>query len=197
MRRLSPIHFLSFAVVVAALYAAVAPDRPAVIACVDLEKIYNGLDSLKAAIARQEEIRSGLMARVEAAKEELVGLQDELDSFRPGTDAYTDASKRAVEKAGELNALQGFVQLKMESERANATREAYTSIKTASATIGAQLKIDVIFIDDTIPAIEPADFQGTLSQINGRRMLYSNTALDVTDLVIQQANADFKSTRAP
>jgi hypothetical protein len=39
-----------------------------------------------------------------------------------------------------------------------------------------------------------------MAQINGRRLLFSNPALDITDLLIERMNADFRAanpTAAP
>ena len=57
---------------------------------------------------------------------------------------------------------------------------------------GAQMR-DFVFIDDTVPGINPTNLEGTMQQINGRRMLYSNPALDITDALIERMNSDFRA----
>jgi hypothetical protein len=59
--------------------------------------------------------------------------------------------------------------------------------------LAKEQKIDFVFIDDTVPGINPTNLEGTMQQINGRRMLYSNPALDITDALIERMNSDFRA----
>ncbi len=175
------------------LWAAGLPTTPAVVASVDLEKIYRSLDQLKAADVKAVALRGDLEKRVTKLADEVRAMQDDLESFQPGSTAHNEALNKAILRAGDLSALQNFAQLKLESEQANSVREAYMAIRASCAKIAAEQKIDFVFIDDTVPAINPTNLEGTMQQINGRRMLYSNPSLDVTDLLIERMNSDFRA----
>ncbi len=188
-------HFLIPISLIAAalLWAAGFPTSPAVVASVDLEKVYRSLDQLKASDSRAVELRGSLEKRVTKLADEVRAMQDDLESFQPGSSAHNDALNKAILRAGDLSALQNFAQLKMESEQANAVREAYMAIRSSCAKISAEQKIDFVFIDDTVPTINPTNLEGTMQQINGRRMLYSNPTLDITDLLIERMNSDYRA----
>ncbi len=177
-----------------ALFAAGFPTAPAVVACVDLEKVYRSLDQLKAAEARAVTLRGELEKRLVSLTDAVRAMQEDLESFQAGTPAHNDAMDKAILKAGDLNALQSFAKLKLESEQANSVREAYATIRSTCAKLAKEQKIDFIFIDDTVPTIAPTNLEGTMQQINGRRMLYSNPSLDVTDSLIERMNSEFRAT---
>lgn len=175
------------------LWAAGFPTAPAVVASVDLEKIYRSLDQLKASDLKTVALRGELEKRVTKLADEVRAMQDDLESFQPGSAAHNEALNKAILRAGDLGALQNFAQLKLESEQANSVREAYMAIRASCAKIAAEQKIDFVFIDDTVPTINPTNLEGTMQQINGRRMLYSNPSLDMTDLLIERMNSDFRT----
>ncbi len=179
----------------ALLWAARSPERPAVIACVDLDKTFSQLEQLKDADARRERIKSEMDRKIETLKEELQGLSEELESFKPGSATYLEAERKAIARSGDLQALQAFSELRREREVAEATREAYLAIRRACGELAADMKIDVVLIDDSIPPIFAADLQTTRNQINGRRVLYTNPQLDISDLVVERLNAEFRKAQ--
>lgn len=180
-------------VAAAALWAAGIANKPSVIACVDLEKIYRSIDQLKAAEAKGSSLRAELQSTIDKLSDELRSMQEELESFQPGSAAHNEAMNKTILRSGDLAAMQDYAELKMESERANAVREAYLTIRTTCAAVAAEQGIDVVLIDDTIPPVNPTNLEGTMQQINGRRMLYSNPTLDISDLLIERMNAQFRA----
>lgn len=197
MTRIPAVAMLAISLPLAAglLWAARTPDRPAVIACVDLDKTFSQLEQLKDADARRERIKGDMDKRIEALKEELQGLSEELESFKPGSATYLEAERKAIARSGDLNALQAFSELAREREVAEATREAYLAIRKACGELATEMKIDVVLIDDSIPPIFSADLQTTRNQINGRRILYTNPALDISDLVVERLNSSFRKAQ--
>lgn len=179
----------------ALMWAASSPERPAVVACVDLDKTFSQLEQLKDADARRERIKGEMDRKIEEVKEELQGLSEELESFKPGSATYLEAERRAIARSGDLNALQAFSELRREREVAEATREAYLAIRRTCGVLANEMKIDVVLIDDSIPPIFSADLQTTRNQINGRRVLYTNPQLDISDLVVARLNADFRKAQ--
>ncbi|GDY05323.1 hypothetical protein LBMAG51_01100 [Phycisphaerae bacterium] len=177
----------------ALLFAAGLPTTPTVVASVDLEKVYRSLDQLKAAEARSVTLRGELEKRLAAMTDSVKSMQEDLDSFQVGTPAHNDAMNKVILKAGDLSALQSYAKLKMESEQANSVRETYISIRSACGLLAKEQKVDFVFIDDTVPGINPTNLEGTMQQISGRRMLYSNSALDMTDSLIERMNTDFRA----
>ena len=58
------------------------------------------------------------------------------------------------------------------------------------------LAFDMIVLDDSGAPVEPGTVQQVLAQLNVRRTLFVNAKLDVTDMLIQRMNAEFKAKQA-
>lgn len=179
---------------VIACAAAAIPSQPAVVATVDLERLFDSLDASQSAEARRARVQAELAARLDAAKAQLKDLQGELEAFAPGTPAHDAAAKAAIAKAGELRALEDFAELKMQAEAADALRDLYNTVKTVAAEVAQEHHIDIVAVDDAAPALKSANMAGTLEQMSGRRMLYASKTLDITDLVVQRVNATLRAT---
>lgn len=191
--RMSQFFLPSALVISTVLLAANFPTAPAVVASVDVEKVYRSLDQLKASAAHIDAISADLEKRVGTIEEEFRTLKDDLESFPPGSAAHNEASRKVVLREGDRVALIEFAKLKIESENIRSVRDAYQAIRSACATLSKEQKIDLVFLDDTIPMITAANLDGTIEQISGRRMLYCNPALDITDALIERMNAEFRA----
>ncbi|MSR69309.1 MAG: OmpH family outer membrane protein [Phycisphaerales bacterium] len=180
-------------VVAVLMWAAGGPTTPAVVASVDLEKVYSSLDQQKASNGKVVVLRGELKKRITKLEDEVRAMKDDLESFQTGSTAHNEALKKVILRASDLTALHKFTQVKVESEQANTVREAYMAIRASCAKIATEQKVDFVFIDDTVPTINPTNLEGTVQQITGRRMLYANPALDITDLLIERMNSDFRA----
>lgn len=172
-----------------AAFAAISPSRPAVVASVDLEKVFNTIDLQKQTEARLEVVRTELEARREKLRTGIEDLQAELDSFQPGSTAQQEVAVRVEEAIAEFRAVENFARLKLEAEQAKAMREIYLTIRTAAGELAAQRGWDYVMIDDTVPAIDPSDANRMLQQISSRRLLFANPSFDVTKELIDHLNA--------
>jgi Skp family chaperone for outer membrane proteins len=72
------------------LWAMVAAQKPAVIGCVDLERVFAGLDQHKAGEARLQELMKAEAAKRDAIGAETQSLQAELENFKPDTPGYAE-----------------------------------------------------------------------------------------------------------
>lgn len=171
--------------------AMLAPSKPAVVASVDLEKVYDSLHRQDAADAELEKLAADLGREEEKKREELRGLEAELDAFKPGSEAHRRLMSQIEEKLVMYKALVEFGRQKIEARRADFIRVIYDDIKATLKVLSKENGWDVVFLDDSIPPLEVADPQRTMQQISARRMLYCSEALDVTEQLVQRMNADF------
>jgi len=173
--------------------AMLVPSKPAVIAAVDLERVYNSLDQQAASDAELEKLAAALGVEEEQQRDELRTLEAELDAFKPGSDAHRKLMSRIEEKLVLYKARVEFDRQKIEARRADFIRRIYDQIKATLRTLAKENGWDVVFLDDSIPPLEVADPQRTMQQISARRMLFTNPDLDVTEMLILRMNADFAS----
>ncbi len=170
-------------------FAALAPQRPAVVATVDLERVFNTIDLQARTEAKLKAISADLESRRNTMRNGIEELQEELESFQPGSPAQLEVAKRIEEAIAEFRAFEAFGRMKVEAEQAKAMREIYLQIRTAAAELSKERGWDYVMVDDSIPTIEPTDAARMLQQISSRRFLYANGSFDVTDEVVAKLNA--------
>tara|TARA_B100001059_G_scaffold153222_1_gene152854 strand:- start:1296 stop:1895 length:600 start_codon:yes stop_codon:yes gene_type:complete len=169
-------------------YAANAPMPPAVIGLVDLEKVYNNLDSRAGLVTRIEDMQSKMAEDASSMQEELEMLSAELESLSPGSGAMIEMNDKAISISGRLRAFETYGALLIERERAADLRDSYDTIRTEAGTLSKLMGIDLVLLNDSIPMVDLADAAGTLQQISARRVLWANETLDITDELIERLN---------
>ena len=170
-----------------------APGQPSSIAVVDLEKVYAAVDQHKAAEKDLENTAKGMAARTEELKQEVKAVESELESFKPDTEAFVEAQRKMEEAVGKLRAWQQFCEGKLAREESYLLKQTYDQVKQACALVAADNKIDLVLLDDATPPFPDADPRPMMQQISARRSLYVAPSLDVTQLVIERMNRDFKA----
>ncbi|MGA1401123.1 MAG: OmpH family outer membrane protein [Phycisphaerales bacterium] len=169
--------------------AAFAPQRPAVVASVDLERVFNSIDLQAKTEARLQTVAADLDAQRKVLRDGIEELNAELETFQPGSAAQLEVATRIEEAISEFRAFEGFARAKAEAEQAKSMRQIYMTIREAAMELAKERGWDYVMVDDSIPTIEPTDSQRMLQQISSRRFLYANPSFDVTDDLIAKLNA--------
>jgi Skp family chaperone for outer membrane proteins len=171
--------------------ARLAPTRPAVVAAVDLEKVFNSTNLHANSEARLKTLSDQFDAKLKELEAAMKDLQSELDVFQPGSPQALDLESRVQAAIGEYKAYDQYARLKIESEKAKTMRSTYEEIKKAAAELAQANSVDMVFIDDSIPDIDPSNSQQTIRQISARRLLYSNNDFDMSDELVTFLNKRF------
>ncbi|MCE9620554.1 MAG: OmpH family outer membrane protein [Planctomycetes bacterium] len=192
MRRLSALPVVLFVALASlSLWAFNAYEKPTVIATVDLERLYTGLDEHKAGEKRLEETAKELNAKNEKLGQGVQSLQAELENFKADTPGFYETTKKIEEAIGNFKAFDDFSRRKFEMEKSRLIRDTYQSIKSSLGDICKAQQIDAVFLDDATPPFDAKDTRPIMQQISGRRMLWINPAIDITDVVIKKMNENF------
>ena len=169
-------------------YAANAPIKPAVVAFIDLERIFNNLDSRTVTDEHMQAMAEDMQKRSFAMREELELLRAELESLEPGTDEMAELNDRVIGVGGRLRAFENYATLVMERERAEDLRQTYNLIREEAGNLSKERNIDIVLLNDSIPKIDLSDAARTLQQISARRVLYANESLDITEELLARMN---------
>ncbi len=192
MRRFSPLPIALFITLAAiSLWAFKSFEKPTIIATVDLERLYTGLDEHKAGEKRLEETAKELAAKSEKLGLAVQSLQSELENFKPDSPGFFETSSKIEDAIGKFKAYDGFSRLKFEGEKNRLLKNTYETIKSSLGDICKAQQIDAVFLDDATPPFDPKDTRPVMTQISGRRMLWINPAIDISDIVIKQMNENF------
>jgi Skp family chaperone for outer membrane proteins len=169
-------------------YAANAPMTPAVIGVVDLEMVYNKLESRAELVKRIEDMQRKMAEDATSMQDELEMLSAELESLSPGSKAMIEMNDKAISISGRLRAFETYGALLIERERAADLRESYDKIRDEAGELSKIMGIDLVLLNDSIPMVDLADAAGTLQQISARRVLWANQTLDITDQLVERLN---------
>ncbi len=181
---------LALAVGVGPAYAllSMAPMRPAVIAFVDLQKVFNDSDKRADAQAELEALGQQLDDRVEALRQEINTLQADLDLLVRGTPKYDEAEKTLLAAAADLRAWIEFKAAKLDAKTAQRRTQVYDEIVLAATEFAEQHSIDFILTDDSILELRPGTDVQVVQQMSLRRVVYANPEFDITDELIAWIN---------
>jgi len=192
MRRFSFLPITLFVALAAiSLWAFNTFEKPTAIATVDLARLYSGLDEHKAGEKRLEETLKELTAKNEKLGQSVQALQAELENFKPDTPGFFETSKKIEEAIGNYKAYDEFSRKKFEMEKSLLLRNTYQAIKSSLGDICKAQMIDAVFLDDATPPFDPKDTRPVMTQISGRRMLWINPSIDISDVVIKQMNENY------
>ena len=179
----------SFVAAGVVLIATVHVLDPPVIATINLERVFNDIQSrnqaetvLQAEIQVYETRRLELRTKAERAKEDL-------DLLVPGTDKYETVQKQHMQDVLDYSAMGEFIQYKLDATRAEARRQLFNEVIEEAARYARENGIDFIMTDDSSLAIQPGTDVQIVQQLALRRMIYVNEAFDITDALIAWINA--------
>ena len=171
-------------------YAANAPTKPAVVAVVDLERVFNNLDSRKVEedkiLARREE----MIAQADDMRDEVELLNAELESLEAGSATMIEMNDRAISISGKLRAFETYGKLLIERDQAATLRNTYDRIRDEAGRLSKAKGIDLVLLNDSIPVVDFVDAAGTLQQIAARRILWASNTLHITEELLAQMNGN-------
>lgn len=161
---------------------------PPVIATIDLERVFNDIDRRNQAEVDLEAELQAYQDQAGELKAEAKSLAEDRDMLAPGTQKYDQAEKRLTQVAVEYRAMVEFIQLKLDSTRAEARRDLFAQIIDATGKYAQSNGIDFIITNDsTLPVHAGTDIQ-IVQQLALRRVVYASGAYDVSKGVIAWMN---------
>ena len=178
------------AAVVAASYAvwSSGPSRPAIIASVDLEKVFNDSGLRAEAEIELDQLKHQFQEEVTALRKEAKRLEQDLDGLVPGTPQYKRGEGKFKQTVLDLRALVEFNKAKLGARRAEARKEIFDQIIRAAGSFAGAQGIDYILADDSRVNLQEGSELQIVQQISLRRVVYADPAFDITDELIGWIN---------
>ncbi|MFB3138439.1 MAG: OmpH family outer membrane protein [Phycisphaerales bacterium] len=178
------------AAVVAPSYAvwSIGPSRPAIIASVDLEKVFNDIGLRAEAEIELDQLKQRFQEEADALRKEATRLEQDLDLLVRGTPQYQKAEKEYKQVALDFRALVEFNKAKLGARRAEARKEIFDQIVRAAGSFAGAHGIDYILADDSRVNLQEGSELQIVQQISLRRVVYADPAFDITDELIGWIN---------
>ena len=181
---------IALAVGVGPAYAllSMAPTRPALIAFVDLQKVFNDCDKRAEAQAELEALEQQMDDREKVLLQGIWTLQADLELLVRGTPKYDETQDTLLAAAADLRALIEFKAAKLDAKTAERRTQVYDEIVLAATEFAEQHNIDFILTDDSIVELRPGPDVQVVQQMSLRRVVYANPEFDITDELIAWIN---------
>ena len=194
-------HVLGMAVVLAvvasslvgweALAGRLAPS-PTVVSTVDLPRVLDSLAEWQAEVDRSQAAAEQFQQDLRQRSEELDALDADLEDFVVGTPKHTEA-QRLVKKASiDLRAFMGLADMQETRTKQRAMLRIYNHIRDASAELADRDGYGLVIMDDSAIPI-PEDSRDVLGDISARRVLYASSTLDITQMLIDYMNTQWRA----
>lgn len=162
---------------------------PAVVACVDLEKVFNGLTAKTNADAQLKRMGEQLMAEGDKKAQVIKQMEDDLKDLAEGTPRYRELQDTALLDAQRYRAYIEFSRAKIDAERARTIKRIYLDIRNAAEEIGNTNSYDLVLVNDSLAEIPPGTEEEMNRQISARRILFASPRIDITSEVVAYMNA--------
>ena len=163
--------------------------EPAVVATVDLLRVFDEVEEKAAAVQDLEAELQKLIDERNRRNQLLNRLEADLQDYPPGTQQYKDAQERLVHEALRFDGWSKFATRKMDLLNGEAMQKVYLSIKAQAASIAEKNGYDLVLVDDELAQFIPGTEAEIMRQIASRRMLFSGPRIDITDDIINIMNA--------
>lgn len=164
-----------------------ASSDAAVVATIDLERVIESLDAMEAANAELTEAAESYQSQIQRQRETLELLYEETELL---VGQQKDEKLAEAELlADELKITSDFAAGKLEEMRVRVLRGIYEDVRIAAARISKANGWDLVLVNDALVEVPPVGSQQELMrQISARRVIYGDTRIDVTDVLINALN---------
>ena len=163
--------------------------EPPVICTVNLERVFNDINGRGEAEADLEKDLSVFQDRADELRKKAERLAQDSEALVPGTDKHDQVQKQLREAALDYAAMVEFIQLKLDSRRAEARRELFDQIISATTKYAEANGIDFVITNDSQLSIQAGTDLQIVQQLALRRLVYASDSFDVTDDLITWMNA--------
>ena len=163
--------------------------QPPIVCTVDLERVFNDIKGRGEAEANLEKDLSVYQDRADDLRKDAERLSEDIEALVPGTEKHDEAQKQLTKAALDYAAMVEFIQLKLDSRRAEARRDLFTQIIDAAAEYAKANGIDYIVTNDSKLTIQAGTDIQIVQQLALRRIVFANDDFDATDGLIAWMNA--------
>lgn len=167
---------------------------PSSIGVIDLMKILNEWTYVT---TRVQDLTLRYKPRIDAINTRVQELQKQaqkLNELKPGSTEFQQLQNELVRQEQGIKLDQGLLQKEHSEEEAKIYQEAYKFIKSHTAYFAQKRGISCVLQTSTTPEFQISDprmsvAQMTRAELVTRQVIWSDTAIDLTPLVLQQLNS--------
>ncbi|MCI0362328.1 MAG: OmpH family outer membrane protein [Phycisphaerales bacterium] len=182
--------------------AAMVAGQPTVVVTVNLASVLEKLDQRTEAEARLVRTGESIQDENEKKRAEIQQMETQLKEMKDSPQKQEHQEKTAL-AAMRYQAWFNFTERKIDIDKALVLQDLYMSIKNAAGELANSAGYDIVLVDDSQGELTTSGESRTSrvdqirQQIAGRRTLYVNPAIDITDDLIERMNNAHKVGAKP
>jgi len=162
--------------------------QPTAVAVVDLQAVFDGAKILEQFRADQIKWNDDFKAQREAKEKELQNMKFELDALDKNSAQFRAKAETLQFKAYEFKLWGDFQQAKVQHEQGLQLHKLYRDTRTVVAQIAKEQGYDLVLYNDNTNEIAWNQVNELQAQIQLRKVLFANDAINITDQVVQRLN---------
>ena len=193
---------VTFALAAVAVLAAAGPtasaqDAPR-IATVNPAKVFNEMQETKDLKQKMEADRQSIQTEGQRRGAEVEDAKKKRALFNEGTEDFTKANKEYLEKVLSAQAWQEVIKADLQRQQKSQMKNLFEKIEVATKEVAAARRIDIVLIEQKtdLPAdLDQINVDQLRNLINQRTVMFNNGKLDITNDVLANVDAKYKSRK--
>lgn len=173
--------------------AMLAPDKPPVIALVNLERVLQNLEELDARGEELDAFRNERVQRLEEINRNLQDATTRLEILAQGTPDYARQEEQVAMLQMTLRFQSEVAQERIDRRKGELHTQMFNKVLDAVNRMAKQRNIDLVLSHDGEISIAPGGEAQVTRQIAMRRILYAGNAIEVSDEVLQLMNNEWRA----
>lgn len=169
----------------------VAPSAPTVVVSVDIEKVFAALEERAAELSNVQALIDEMANDLEKRRQHIGNYEQEFELYQPGSEKWNELLQEQQLAVLEYEAQIEYTRRRAIREESRGMRRVYEHIRQAAGELSNQNGWDYVIVNDAAVAFPADDNIDMGAEISSRRMLFANSTLDVTDIIVEYMNASF------
>jgi len=176
---------------VSGLYAQGRGSSDCCVACLDVVRIFTEYERQKDLTEEMRVVNQEMQDEEQRRRGQIDSLQATLDAMSPNDPTYVKRQRERLQMEIDYRTWGELMQADMAREIGLWTRRIYGEITNATAEFAQREGFDIVLYKDQ-PELIGFDPDAVRDQIRSRKLLYGSPTVDLTQLVLDKLNADYR-----
>jgi Skp family chaperone for outer membrane proteins len=162
-------------------------------------KIFNEMQETKDLKQKMESDRQAIQAEAKRRADDLEEAKKARALFTEGTEDFNKKNQEMIRKAVELQVWQEMIKADLARQQKTQMKNLFEKIEAATKEVAESKKLDLVLVEQKIDlpsdpnTMEQINVDQLRNLINQRSVMYSNGKFDITNDVLANVDAKYKS----
>lgn len=168
------------------------PPAPRALAVINIVTVFSRLNSKQAGDREIEALGRKLKDEQSAKEKSLDEMKKEMDQYKENSKEYNDLSERILKGVMELQGFMKYRDEKVLMEQRLRTMSIYKQMNEAIEKYSRENGVALVLVVDDPSLGESRSQMEMMQRVAMRKVMYAHESLDITKLIIERMNAEFR-----